>query len=110
MDGGGDEAWLILPTFNEAENIEAIVSAARRVLADSPTMGYRILIVDDSSPDGTGEIADRLAAAHPEVEVLHRAERAGLGPAYLAGFRHGLSAGAAYLMEMDSDFSHDPRD
>ena len=104
------EAWLILPTFNEAENIEAIVSAAGEVLERAAPGAFRILIVDDTSPDGTGEIADRLAAEHDWMRVLHRAERQGLGPAYLAGFAHALDAGAGYVMEMDSDFSHDPAD
>jgi len=104
-------AWLVLPTFNEAENLERIVSAARAVLARCAPEGFRILVVDDSSPDGTGAIADRLAAQHPaEVEVLHRTVREGLGPAYLAGFRHALDAGAGAVLEMDSDFSHDPAD
>jgi len=70
----------------------------------------RVLIVDDSSPDGTGEIADRLAAESHAVEVLHRSEREGLGPAYLAGFRRAISAGADLILEMDADFSHDPAD
>jgi dolichol-phosphate mannosyltransferase len=104
------EAWLILPTYNEAENIEAIVAAAGDVLAKAAPEGHRVLIVDDGSPDGTGEIADRLAAEHPWVEVLHRAEKNGIGPAYIAGFKHALAGGAAYVMEMDSDFSHDPAD
>jgi dolichol-phosphate mannosyltransferase len=69
-----------------------------------------VLVVDDGSPDGTGEIADRLALAHDWLEVLHRAQKDGIGPAYLAGFRHALDHGAAYVMEMDSDFSHDPAD
>lgn len=103
--------WLILPTFDEAENIEAIVAAARTVLADASPDGFRILVVDDDSPDGTGRIADRLAAEHPgEVEVLHRRTREGLGPAYLAGFRHALDRGAGFIFEMDADFSHDPAD
>ena len=103
--------WLILPTYNEAENIEPVVAAARATLADAAPEGFRILIVDDSSPDGTGEIAARLAAAHPgEVEVLHRAERTGLGPAYLAGFGRALDGGAGYVCEMDADLSHDPAD
>jgi dolichol-phosphate mannosyltransferase len=68
----------------------------------------RVLIVDDSSPDGTGEIADRLAAAHEDVSVLHRQRKEGLGPAYLAGFRQALTAGAELIIEMDADFSHDP--
>jgi dolichol-phosphate mannosyltransferase len=103
-------AWLILPTYDEAENIEAIVAAARAVLAGAAPGDYRILVVDDGSPDGTGAIADRLASEHPEVEVLHRTAREGLGPAYLAGFARALEAGAAYVMEMDADFSHDPAD
>jgi dolichol-phosphate mannosyltransferase len=109
------EPWLILPTYNEAENIEAIVRAAGEVLGAatsgaSQAPGFRILVVDDGSPDGTGDIAERLTAAHEWVEVLHRAEKNGIGPAYLAGFRHALDRGAGYLMEMDSDFSHDPAD
>ena len=102
--------WLILPTFNEAENIEAIVSASAETLAAASPEGFRILIVDDGSPDGTGQIGDRLAAERSEVEVLHRTSREGLGPAYLAGFEHALSSGAGYVMEMDSDFSHSPAD
>ena len=103
-------AWLILPTYNEAENIEAVVEAALGVLGAASPDGYRILVVDDGSPDGTGEIADRLAARHPEVEVVHRPGKAGLGRAYLAGFAVALDAGAGYVLEMDSDFSHDPAD
>jgi dolichol-phosphate mannosyltransferase len=104
------EPWLILPTYNEAENLRAIVAASGEVLARAAPDGYRVLVVDDGSPDGTGELADQLAAEHPWVEVLHRAEKNGIGPAYLAGFRHALDRGAGYLMEMDSDFSHDPAD
>jgi dolichol-phosphate mannosyltransferase len=104
------EPWLILPTYNEAENIEAIVAAAGGVLADAADDGFRVLVVDDGSPDGTGAIADRLAAEHDWVEVLHRAEKNGIGPAYLAGFRHALDHEAGYVIEMDSDFSHDPAD
>jgi dolichol-phosphate mannosyltransferase len=102
--------WLILPTFNEAENIEALVRAADGVLAGAAPEGHRILVVDDSSPDGTGELADRLAEELAAVEVLHRTQRQGLGPAYLAGFAHALAGGASHVMEMDSDFSHDPGD
>jgi dolichol-phosphate mannosyltransferase len=102
--------WLILPTYNEAENIERIVAAALPQLA-ATGLEHRILVVDDGSPDGTGQIADRLAAENPEaVEVLHRTSKEGIGPAYLAGFRHALAGGADLLMEMDSDFSHDPVD
>jgi dolichol-phosphate mannosyltransferase len=99
-------AWLVLPTYNEAANIAAIVEAARKSL---PTDAH-ILIVDDSSPDGTGEIADTLAASDPSVKVLHRAGKEGLGPAYIAGFRQALAAGADFILQMDSDFSHDPAD
>jgi dolichol-phosphate mannosyltransferase len=102
--------WLILPTYNEAENIEAILTAAGDVLAAANDGTYKILVVDDGSPDGTGDIADRLSAEREQVEVLHRTEKNGIGPAYLAGFRHALDNGAAYVMEMDSDFSHDPAD
>ncbi len=97
-------AWLVLPTYNEAENIEAFLDAARGKLPSSA----HVLIVDDSSPDGTGEIADRLAERHEKVSVLHRPRKEGLGPAYVAGFRRALSGGAALVLEMDSDFSHDP--
>jgi dolichol-phosphate mannosyltransferase len=102
--------WLILPTFDEAENIELIVAASLDVLAAAAPEGFRILIVDDDSPDGTGRIADRLATEHEQVRVLHRTEREGLGPAYVAGFQHALSQGAGFVFEMDSDFSHDPKD
>jgi dolichol-phosphate mannosyltransferase len=102
--------WLILPTYNEAENIEAIVVAAGEALKASSSDGFHILVVDDGSPDGTGQIVDRMAAAHAWVEVLHRTEKNGIGPAYLAGFRYALDHGAGYVLEMDSDFSHDPAD
>ena len=104
------EPWLILPTYNEAENVEAIVAAAGAVLAHAAPAGFRVLVVDDGSPDGTGRLADELAGKHEWLEVLHRTEKNGIGPAYLAGFRHALQGGAGYVMEMDSDFSHDPAD
>jgi dolichol-phosphate mannosyltransferase len=104
------EPWLVLPTYNEAENIEAIVAAAGEVLEKAAPEGFFVLVVDDGSPDGTGELADALAARHPWVKVLHRTEKGGIGPAYLAGFSHALAQGAGYVMEMDSDFSHDPAD
>ncbi len=96
--------WVVLPTFNEAANIERMVEAVRGKLP----AGGRVLIVDDSSPDGTGEIAARLAEEHEEVELLSRPRKEGLGPAYIAGFRRALAAGAGLLVEMDSDFSHEP--
>jgi dolichol-phosphate mannosyltransferase len=102
--------WLILPTYNEAENIRAILSASAEVLAAAAPEGFRVLVVDDGSPDGTGTIAQELAAEHDWLDVLHRTEKNGIGPAYLAGFRHALDRGAGYVMEMDSDFSHDPAD
>jgi dolichol-phosphate mannosyltransferase len=102
--------WLILPTYNEAENLEPVVAAARAALGPAAPEGFRILVVDDASPDGTGAVADRLAAAHDEVEVLHRPGREGLGPAYLAGFAHALDAGAEFVFEMDADLSHDAAD
>ena len=99
-----DQTWLVLPTFNEAENIEAFVAAVREKLPPPA----QVLIVDDNSPDGTGKIADRLAERYDNVSVLHRPGKEGLGPAYLAGFRNVLAAGAGLVIEMDSDFSHDP--
>src|ERR1700716_1029261 len=104
------EPWRILPTYNEAENIRAIVSASSEVLAGAAPEGFRVLVVDDGSPDGTGAIVDAMAAEHDWLEVVHRSEKNGIGPAYLAGFRHALDRGAGYVMEMDSDFSHDPAD
>ncbi len=102
--------WLILPTYNEAENVEAILAASGEVLAKAAPEGFRVLVVDDGSPDGTGALADAMAERHDWVRVLHRTEKGGIGPAYLAGFAHALEQGAGYVMEMDSDFSHDPAD
>jgi dolichol-phosphate mannosyltransferase len=103
--------WLVLPTYNEAENVEALVAASAEALERAAgAEDYRILIVDDGSPDGTGQIADRLAAEREQVQVLHRREKNGIGPAYLAGFAYALERGARYVMEMDCDFSHDPDD
>lgn len=101
--------WICLPTYNERENLEPMV----RALGDERQahgLDATVLVIDDSSPDGTGEIADRLASELPWVQVLHRAGKEGLGRAYLAGFRVALDAGAELVMEMDCDFSHDPRD
>ncbi|HEX5853867.1 MAG TPA: polyprenol monophosphomannose synthase [Solirubrobacteraceae bacterium] len=102
--------WLILPTYNEAENVNAMLAAAGEVLASAAPGGFRVLVVDDGSPDGTGRMADEMAARHEWVQVLHRSEKNGIGPAYLAGFRHALDRDAGYVMEMDCDFSHDPAD
>ncbi len=102
-------AWLILPTYNEAENIEPLVRAVLPQLA-SAGHEHTVLIVDDNSPDGTGAIADRLVEELAEVRVLHRPQKEGLGRAYLAGFDVALAEGADLILEMDSDFSHDPAD
>lgn len=96
--------WVVLPTYDEAENLEAIVPAIADRLPDS----HRILIVDDDSPDGTGAIADRLASERGDLEVVHRKEKEGIGPAYLEGFARALDAGAETIVQMDADFSHDP--
>ena len=99
--------WLILPTYNERENVESFVEAVRVQLAEC-VPDYRVLIVDDASPDGTGQLADQLAAKYNDVEVLHRPRKEGLGQAYIAGFKVALAGGAELLIEMDSDFSHKP--
>ena len=99
-------ACLCLPTYDERENLEPMLRALRDVLGPDD----RVLVIDDSSPDGTGELADRLAGELDFVDVLHRPRKEGLGPAYLAGFRRALAAGAELIVEMDCDFSHDPAD
>jgi dolichol-phosphate mannosyltransferase len=97
------QATVCLPTYNERENVESMV----RALGDK---GVRVLVIDDNSPDGTGEIADRLAGELDYVDVLHREHKEGLGPAYIAGFRRALADGAELVLEMDCDFSHAPDD
>ena len=97
------KAVVCLPTYNELENLEPML----RALGDKDV---RVLVIDDNSPDGTGELADRLAQELDYVDVLHRETKEGLGPAYLAGFRRALSDGAELVLEMDCDFSHDPND
>jgi dolichol-phosphate mannosyltransferase len=99
-------ATICVPTYNERANLERLVDALAPLLRE----GDRILVIDDNSPDGTGEIADRLAAERPYLDVLHRPVKAGLGPAYLAGFERALAGGAELVLEMDCDFSHDPAD
>jgi dolichol-phosphate mannosyltransferase len=106
MSTPGD-VWVILPTYTESENVAAMLDAVLAVFAQSDIDGH-VLVVDDSSPDGTGEIADQCAAENPRVHVLHRTAKTGLGPAYRAGFRYALEAGAHLLVQMDCDFSHDP--
>jgi len=103
MEIFGLNVLVIIPTYNEAENLRPIVEAVRG-------QGYDVLVVDDGSPDGTGEIADELATADHGIHVLHRSKKEGLGPAYAAGFQRGLEMGAEILIEMDADFSHDPED
>ena len=100
-------AVVCLPTYNERENLEHMIRALGEVL-DTSQDG--VLVIDDGSPDGTGEIADGLAAALPWVSVLHRDRKEGIGPAYVAGFRHALPQGWELLLEMDCDFSHEPAD
>jgi len=95
-----------LPTYNERDNLEPMVDALLNVLGDEDL----VLVIDDSSPDGTGQIADRLAGERRGVHVLHRPRKEGLGPAYLDGFRRALELGADLIFEMDCDFSHDPAD
>ena len=96
-------ATVCLPTYNERENLEPML----RALGEQ---GVRVLVIDDNSPDGTGRLADRLAEELDYVDVLHRPRKEGLGPAYIAGFRQALADGAELILEMDCDFSHDPKD
>lgn len=95
---------IVIPTYNEVENIEPITSA---VLGITPETVH-VLVVDDGSPDGTGKLADSLAAKSPRIHVLHRKQKQGLGPAYVAGFKWGFEKGYQHLIEMDADFSHNP--
>jgi dolichol-phosphate mannosyltransferase len=99
--------WVIIPTYDERDNIEPLVTSVRSTL-ESCAPEHFLLVVDDNSPDGTGEVADRIADSDAHVKVLHRAGKRGLGQAYLAGFRFALDHGAALVIEMDADFSHDP--
>jgi dolichol-phosphate mannosyltransferase len=99
-------ATVCLPTYNERENLAPMIEALGLVLRE----GDRVLVIDDNSPDGTGAIADALATEHPFVDVLHRQRKEGLGRAYVAGFHRALADGAELVLEMDCDFSHDPKD
>ena len=98
-----DRGLVIIPTYNERDNLPRLVPM---VLAQDPRLD--VLVIDDASPDGTGQVADELAASNPRVHILHRPGKLGLGTAYLEGFRWGLERGYEYLFEMDADFSHDP--
>src|ERR1700761_3614860 len=104
-----ERVWLVIPTYNEAENLEPVVAAASAQLELIVPGDYRVLVVDDDSPDGTGKIADRLVDEHDFLDVLHRKDKEGLGKAYVAGFEYALARGAELLIEMDADFSHNPR-
>jgi dolichol-phosphate mannosyltransferase len=99
-------ACVCLPTYNERENLEPMLRALGEVLGPDD----RVLVIDDNSPDGTGDLADRLAGELDFVDVLHRERKDGLGPAYLAGFRRALADDAQLVVEIDCDFSHDPKD
>jgi dolichol-phosphate mannosyltransferase len=104
----GARLWVFVPTYNEVGNLEKVVRATADALERVIPGDWGILVVDDASPDGTGELADRLAEELPSVEVLHRAGKEGLGKAYLAGFSYGFEHGAEFVVVMDADFSHDP--
>lgn len=100
-----ERAVVIVPTYNESDNLVKLVE---RVLGQDPRLD--ILVVDDGSPDGTGDLAERIAAENPRVNAIHRASKLGLGTAYIAGFRWALERNYDYIFEMDADFSHDPRE
>lgn len=104
-DAEAHRSLIVLPTYNECENIEPIITA---ILGQSPD--FEVLVVDDNSPDGTGDMVDRLSQAEPRVHVIHRAEKSGLGTAYIEAFEWALTRDYAYIFEMDADFSHDPAD
>jgi dolichol-phosphate mannosyltransferase len=104
----GAGLWAFLPTYNEAENLESVVRETAAQLEQAVPGGWQLLVVDDASPDGTGQLADRLAREQAGVEVLHRPGKQGLGQAYLAGFRQALAGGANLVIVMDADSSHDP--
>jgi dolichol-phosphate mannosyltransferase len=108
LPGVQPRIWVTLPTFNEAGNIERVVRSVLAELERAAPGDHAVLVVDDASPDGTGEIAERLADELPAVKVLHRSGKQGLGYAYLAGFEHALAEGAELVVVMDADYSHDP--
>jgi len=100
--------WVFLPTYNEVGNLEKVVRATAEALERAVPADWRLLVVDDASPDGTGALADKLSEEIPEVEVLHRTAKDGLGKAYLAGFQYAIERDAEFVIVMDADFSHDP--
>src|ERR1700742_4821633 len=104
-DAAAGRVVIVMPTYNERQNLEIIVSRIRDAVPDAD-----LLVVDDNSPDGTGDLADKLAERDPHVRVLHRTEKAGLGRAYVAGFTQALEAGDGLVVEMDADGSHRPED
>lgn len=96
---------IVLPTYNEKENLPLMIEALRALALDN----LHVLVVDDNSPDGTGQIADDIASHNSQVKVLHRAEKSGLGQAYIAGFKQAIRQDADYIIQMDCDFSHQPK-
>jgi dolichol-phosphate mannosyltransferase len=106
MSAGKPAIHVVVPTYDEADNVGPLVAA----LLDALPVESRITIVDDASPDGTGQLAEELAAVHAGLDVVHRPAKEGLGPAYVQGFRHALEGGAELIVQMDADFSHDPAD
>jgi dolichol-phosphate mannosyltransferase len=106
-ENGGPAVWVVLPTFEEAENVVPMLEALVKVL-DRASLNGRVLVVDDSSPDGTAELVREVSRREPRVDVVVRPEKAGIGPAYRQGFAHALAGGADLIVQMDCDFSHDP--
>ncbi len=104
MDAQQEKVLVIIPTYNERDNLSQVTAAVHQALPEAD-----VLVVDDNSPDGTGQLADDLAAQQKWIKVLHRAGKQGLGTAYIAGFREALREGYDYMFEMDCDFSHDPK-
>ena len=107
MIQAGPVVWVCVPTYNEAAHVQRLARSVLAVMRGAHIDGH-LLVIDDASPDGTGALADALAAREPRLHVLHRSAKEGIGPAYLAGFAHALAQGADLVVEMDCDFSHDP--
>src|ERR1700753_2809649 len=104
-DAAASRVLIVMPTYNERQNLEIMAGRGREAVPDTD-----LLVVDDNSPDGTGDLADKLAEADPHVQVMHRTEKAGLGRAYVAGFTRSLDSGYDLIVEMDADGSHRPED